>query len=253
MPLPTPLRPIHVSDVIERCNLVVCDLAPWDDESVNVVRALKDGQPLVSVLIYVPPTEAAARLLLSCPANAADSVLVQQHDSAEIVRLKRAIAELIDHATGTKLAVFMTRLIPYPPPEVKQFIATAIRQIRCGRCASSVTVNAISRQLRLSPRTLERIWSRRRLPAPKVFLDWLILLLVYYEARTSSAPVGTVARTLGLDGQRLYRLKKRLIPDEVGLRGLDRNQILDLSIMAFAAACGSSRQYSSDVKEALIG
>ena len=94
----------------------------------------------------------------------------------------------------------------------------------------------------VSPRTLERALRHGETLPPKELLDWIVLLFVYVAAADGNRSTGEIGRTIGLDSQRLYRLRHRLLPPRTrDYLGAGAGQV-DLVLLAFAERCGVSKQ-----------
>lgn len=77
---------------------------------------------------------------------------------------------------------------------------------------SPARVKDLARQQRVSVRTVEREARNLNLPSPKHLLDWVTLLYVHEIAEWSGTPYTAVAADFGLSGDRMYELRRRLLP-----------------------------------------
>ncbi len=245
--LPSPLQRTHVRH-LQRCAALIYDLAPWDDDAVEVVRYARRQHPPLPILLYAPHKPGAAQLVLECGAITGVSAHSQFKNSGELSRLRRETRNLLDRVSEQVLAQLVDLLIPGAPGEMRMFSRRLLMNLHVQQRRDWLTVGRVARQLRFSARTLERISAGARLPHPKEWLDWLVLLYVSFEAGCSGRWLATIARRIGLEPRHIYRLRRRLLPSEARAEAANTAQAFDLVFLAFATACGVPKARATALK-----
>lgn len=75
----------------------------------------------------------------------------------------------------------------------------------------ALTVSALSKDLGVERRTLERRWRLLHL-APKEFLDWITLVFAAHIAERHHLEISGAGELLGMDAKRVERCRLRLKP-----------------------------------------
>jgi hypothetical protein len=104
-----------------------------------------------------------------------------------------------------------------------------------------VRVGNVLPLLSLTPRVAERAFGEAGLPRPKRFADWLTLMLIALSAERGRTTLGEAARHYGYNPNEFYRLRQRVLPPALRDLPTGVTQAFDLTLLAFAEACGVSR------------
>ena len=248
---PVTAMPLQLYSTLSRSHSIdalIHDLHPWDFSSVGQMEAIRTRYPDLPILIYAPVRPGIADLLVRCahlPCLHAELQL--SADGHQPQRLRRLLRLLIDEVPSARLLRILETAVPNAPPRAWSFTSMALQDVHCGSRSERPTVRGLANRLGVSERTLERSWPRSVFPAPKEMLAWLVLLLVTFTAAASGASAARVAHSLGLDSQRLYRIRHRLLP--TGMRTSDFEAVL----LAFCERCrAQARNRSSNVRGQLM-
>lgn len=213
---------------------LIHDLAPWDISCVRQFERIRREYPDLPILFYAPARPGVAELLVRCARLSwLRAELQQSFCVQETHRVRDVLRSLREEEPRARLFRMIQTVAPGAPQRAWSFTQLALKNLRRCPPADRLTVVRLADRLGVSERTLERSWSRSVLPPPKEFLEWLTLLLVSLMAVSSGATVSRVARGLGIDSQRLYRLRLRLLPSH--LRSVPTN--FDTVFLAFAERC----------------
>lgn len=250
--LPSPLGR-HDACLLERCAAFIFDMAPWDASVAQLMEWLRESYPILPILLYTPHVPGAAELVLRCGSMHGVSAVSQFHQPTNTSELRRAIRDLLNCIDGLLFLQLIERVEPGIRNEVARFARFATQMLNTERSVTSLTVTQIAMRMRCSPRSLNRSWAQTSLPQPKEFLDWLLLLFVSFKALRSGVSMSKVARSVGLDSQRSYRIRKRLLSGVAELRISSPGQVFDVALLAFLERCGVQGSRAMNIRRQLIG
>jgi hypothetical protein len=217
---------------------LVYDLAPWDDTAMETVLRVRSDFPTMPIFLVVPSGERAAVLLARCAAlPCVHGVL---HGPGVVPRVRDGLQVLLANTPASVVGHVLLALFPELPERIAEYATCVIEGLEADRDA--VRVGELLPTLALTPRVAERTFSQAGLPTPKRLADWLTLMLIAMTAERGQTTLADAARHLGYNSNDFYRLRHRVLPP--GLQGIETHatQALDLTLLAFAEACGISRE-----------
>ena len=192
---------------------LVYDFAPWTDAAGAFLRRLR-GFPTaltdLPVLLYAPQRAEIGQLLVEAGRLSMVWGELQLESLEEVRRLRRAIREILAVTPAAVVFRLMMFHLPDLPVDVVHFCRAACGALAAGR-GGTLTVSALSKDLGVDRRTLERRWRLFHL-APKEFLDWITLVFAAYIAERHDLEFYDAGDLLGMDAKRLQRCRLRLKP-----------------------------------------
>jgi hypothetical protein len=216
---------------------LVYDLAPWDESALEAVHGVRRDFPALPIFLVVPSRETAAELLLQC--GTLPCVHGVLHGPSSHERVKDGVIALLATAPTTVLRKIVLALFPGIPERGTDYVARVVDGLQEER--DSVRVGDLLPALSLTPRIAERAFAEAGLPRPKRLADWLTLLLIALTAERGLISLGEAARHYGYDPNEYYRLRQRVLPPALRDLPAGAPQAFDLTLLAFAEACGVSR------------
>ena len=185
---------------------MIHDLCPWDrSESARLCRSARDAG--VPVLLYLPATGAAFASLPHHELGSGTRIQVQSRDGKSLDHLREATAAAMEEVPRVRVTDLLRRRYPNIGSTGILFGYRALSLLALGQRPS---VGMIAAALRVSPRTLERRMNTEGLPPPKSLLDWLTHEHLRCVSDCQGVSIARAATAIGLGGNDLYRLKKRL-------------------------------------------
>lgn len=233
-------------------SVLVYDLAPWDETAIAILKDLRRRLPALPVLLYVPSLPGVASLLVACGTLGGVEAELQRDEPQDVLRVRAKLRKLIASTPGYQVVQMFRGLAPTMPRHAVSYVRWVVGRLSEESDCSALTVAAAARDLALSERTLERAVRRSRWPPPKELLDWIILLFVYLTAATGGRGAGSVCRSLGLDAQRLYRIRGRLLPKTTRVALRSPAGHIELVLLEFASRCRGSRRPAEQVARASV-
>jgi len=191
--------------------VLVYDFAPWTDAARAFLRRLRGfptGRPDIPVVLYVPQRAEAAQLLVEAGRLSMVWGELQLDTVDDVRRLRRAIRRILEVTPAAVVFRLMMFHLPDLPADVVHFCRLACGALAAAR-GGTLTVSALSKDLGVERRTLERRWHQFHL-APKEFLDWIVQVFAAYMAERYSREIDDTAEILGVNAQRLRRCRVRL-------------------------------------------
>ncbi len=228
--LTSPLTPARYSALI-------CDLAPWNQGALDSFSMFRRQQPGLPVLLYVPSSAAATSLVPECAKMPDIRIQFQSTARDALPFLRKNVRWLLRSNPVSYLINLITFMLDQTPEPIVRYMGDVLHESAGGR---TTTVRSGAAALGLTRRTLERYLEDAGLPPPKELLDWLRLLYISYTAECSGLSIAVVARGMGLNSNRLYRLKRRLL-DRVRIAGLDPIPTFRQVTLGLADRCGVPR------------
>ena len=231
--------------------LWVYDLAPWNDVALHLLRCVTTSHPAVPVLLFVPTRTDVASLLVRCGSAPCLTAEFQLRDREQVIRLRAAMRDLVRNAPGEVIGSTIVSLMP-PDPNVARFCRQAVAHLCYSKDQGALTVYSVSHDLHVGVRTLERACGDASLPPPKEMLDWITLLVAAYTAAATQTRTCRVAAYLGVDSQKLWRLRHRLLAPaflrEPGTSVREFERVL----LGFADRCGIARERANELAAHLV-
>jgi len=221
---------------------LIHDLNPWDLTGVAQVEAVRQEHPDLPILLYAPGRVGVVNLLLRCarlPGVRAE--LQQPLGPQETERLRQVLRALLDERPRARILRMLQTVAPNAPARAWTFTELALQRLGKDLGPGPLTVQLLARNLGVSQRTLERSWHGSVLPPPKELLEWLALLLAAINAASAGTTVARAARALGIDSQRLYRLRRRLLPPPLRVVFPPRHEEFEAAFLAFVERCRGSQ------------
>jgi len=210
--LPYPLQRIH-SQFLGGCAGLVFDLAPWNRSAVELVQWLRSERPFIPILLYPPHVPGVDELILACGAVHGVSAHSQFDTPKVLPTLRHAIRRLPDCTAGLIVSAVVSRAVRKESRYVLDFVRTSIHMLQTQQDVRSLRIEHLALKMRTSTRSLHRVWQPAPFPQPKELLSWVVLAYVSFLASYEHVPVSSIAVAIGMDRQRLYRLRKRLLPE----------------------------------------
>jgi hypothetical protein len=192
-------------------DLFVYDLTPFDATAWDFLGRLRACVPGLPVLLYPPARRGVGPLILRCARIPLIEVELQT-DPPSTPALRAAIRRALHAAPAAQVLRVMSTVLPGRPPFVTRFLSTVLFGLQARRFSGVPRLTEIARAMATSRRSLERSWKANALSSPKELLDWATLLLATHTGATTGIRTAAAARAMGLDGQHLYRLRRRLLP-----------------------------------------
>ncbi len=159
--------------------------------------------------------------------------------------------DLVRNAPGEVIGSTIVSLMP-PDPNVARFCRQAVAHLCYSKDQGALTVCSVSHDLHVGVRTLERACGDASLPPPKEMLDWITLLVAAYTAAATQTRTCRVAACLGVDSQKLWRLRHRLLAPaflrEPGTSVREFERVL----LGFADRCGIARERANELAAHLV-
>lgn len=228
--LTSPLAPTPYSALI-------CDLAPWNQDALDSFSMFRSQKPGLPVLLYMPSSAAATSLVPECAKMPDIRIQFQSTARDALPFLRKNVRWLLRSSPVSHLMNLITFMLDQTPEPIGQYMGYLLHESAAGR---TTTVRSGAAALGLTRRTLERYLADAELPPPKELLDWLRLLYISYTAECSALSITVAARNMGLNSNRFYRLKRRLL-DRVQIAGVDPIPTFRQVTLGLADRCGVPR------------
>jgi hypothetical protein len=222
---------------IQRCAALIHDMEPYDETALITICRVRERYPTLPVLLYLPDRPDISSLVHAASELRCVSA-VAQSDRFGVLRLTEFLGNQLWSLPSEHLAQLVRLLFVRLPSRVEAFIDLAIKRLGRNAARDVVTVKGLSRELGLSLRALERECSGSSLPRPKELLDWLTLLFIMYAAGRNQVSSAISARVAGVDAQRLYRLRHRLLRGCISSSRHWVDQEFSVCLLAFIERCG---------------
>ena len=249
--LPTPLRQRH-AHMLSGCSALILDLAPWDDSAIEIIRWLRRQRPVLPILLYTPHIPDVTKLVLEC--GSLHGIFAHSQFDSPLTRstLQREVRALLESPAGLLLAELVERIVWGVKKEVLEFIRLAIRTLQVERDCELLKVEELAIRVGISTRSLNRIWRPTPFPRPKEMLDWLAMLFVSFEAARAQVPMSRIAAIVGIDPQRWYRIRRRLMAIDLRRMRLNMDEGFDMTLLAFLDRCGVHESDAVAMKDCLM-
>lgn len=236
-------NPVHISPIrLAKVPLtgsdfttIIYDLAPWTDDVVPLVRALRHAYRTVPLLLYAPPTPTISTLLEHCGDRDGLKVMLQSTRRDEIRGVRENIAWLLAARHAELVCYLVELLITDLPSRPRDYIRETLACLIDLEKRRLFSVRSISAELSVPKRTIQRDFDSAGLPSPKAIMDWLTLMFLALAADSSGRPITSVANDFGAAGYQVRRLRNRLL--HLDRRSVRAAQSFDLVFLAFAEAC----------------
>jgi hypothetical protein len=218
---------------------LIYDLHPWDERALQVVQRVTRGPHPTPLLLY-PPTQAqtVGTLLVRAGATGGEVVaLFQQQGAGEVDRLRHSVRALVQTAPRIHLLAAVRECVPGIPPVIDDYTHALFERLNSGENRVDLSVPSIASQVPSTVRSLERSCKAAGLPTPKELSNWMLLIWLAYQAKRTGKPIPAVARRFGVNANKLYRLRRRLLRDACGITGDSSVQGFDEIVEAFRTRC----------------
>ncbi|HEY2825445.1 MAG TPA: hypothetical protein VGI83_07875 [Gemmatimonadales bacterium] len=217
---------------------LVYDMAPWDDRAMAALVDVRASFPTLPIFLVVPTGVRSASLLARGVALPCVHGIV--YASGAGPRVKEGLQVLLASGPAAVVGQILRALFPRLPDRVADYVGYVINRLEDGR--NAVRVSDLLPLLSVTPRVAERAFAQAGLPTPKRLADWLTLMVIALSAERGRSTLAEAARLFGYNANDFYRLRHRVLPPSVG--GLDAHatQAFDITLLAFAEACGISRE-----------
>ncbi|MFQ5703306.1 MAG: hypothetical protein ACE5HT_04715 [Gemmatimonadales bacterium] len=234
-------RPVHISPIgLARVPLagsdfatVIYDLAPWTDEVVPLVRALRRAYRTLSLLLYAPPIPSVPVLTYRCSGLRAVKTLLQSASSSEPETVRDGVAWLMAARHAEVVCHFVELLIPDLPARARDCMRRTLDHLVDPGRLHIPSVHSIATQLGVPERTLQRNFESAGLPSPKAVMDWITLMFLTLAAESNGRSMSAVAGEFGIDRYTVRRLRQRLLHVDNGSGPGGFN----FAFLGFAEAC----------------
>ena len=218
---------------------LIYDLAPWDERALARIDHLRSLRPELPLLLYLPPVSPAVSLVPSCGRLTNVRLRMQERHGDGVKGLQQDVRWLLRSVPVREIMTQVADALPEVSSLTTLFSHHVLRRLSVKRRA---TVTSAARALGLSKRTLERRMRNDRLPPPKEIIDWLTILHVSLIAARSSLSVSRVARSIQMNPNDLYRIKKRLADRTPRGRLACSSDLYSTTLAAFAGRCRALRE-----------
>ena len=202
---------------------LVYDLAPWNDEALKFLRRMRAKRLPVTdlpVLVYAPSRAEVGRLLVDAGHLPMVWGELQFAEGSDVARLRRSIRQMLAVTPAAVVLQLLKVYAPQLPALVLQFSQAACGRLAAGK-GDTLTVSFIASALNADRRTLERRWRSWNLPAPKEFLDWVVVLYAAYLSERHRISFDDTNRLMGMSSERLRRCRFRLRPRPLVEKGVE--------------------------------
>lgn len=217
---------------------LVYDLAPWDTTATAAVIGVRQDFRTIPIFLIVPSHPLAAELLLQC--GALPCVHGVLHSPATAARVREGVEMLLAHAPTKLVSHLLRALFPGIPEHVTTYAMQVVEELEEERDA--VRVGRLFDALSITARVAERAFSQAELPSPKRLADWVTMLVIAMAAERGRSTLADAARYYGYNSNEFYRLRQRLLPTDLQTLEARASQAFDLTLLAFADACGVPRE-----------
>lgn len=240
-----PDRLVYEADVLGRLSGIVWDAEPLSALAMAVVRHVRAAQPALPILLYVEPRRDTLAFRQVAGEIPGVTVRVQSRDRREAGTLRSFLLKWLATAPAPSVDRMLGAVLPRRPAGLTE-LARAVLERLSREAAGIPAVDRVAAQLGISTGTLRMRCLAAEVPAPEELAAWITLLFVVSVAQWSGASAGSVAAACGLSGERFAALRRELVP--VAITDAARpQQVLDLTLLAFAARCRSSAVPVSEV------
>lgn len=191
---------------------LIYDLHPVGEPTLRRFLSLKRRVQYLPAILYPSPAPGVATLL-GVRARMPFVLTELQSGAGDAARLQRGLRFLIANAPFQRFWMFVRRPLSLSTADTQRFARELVRRLRSGASSRDTAVDAVARAVGTTSRTLERHSVGSPL-GPRELRDWMMLLLAEYLRGDNS--LAKSGKGLGIDPQRLYRIKQRLIRDHEG-------------------------------------
>ena len=224
------------------CDAILYDLSPWTQTAITTVMRLRAKRPLLPILLYPPLDRDAFPIAVSCGSIRGVNVLLQQEDGSTFDDLRSSLRMLLDRASLGTLERLVALLVKDQPEIVRRFCSSTLQIVSNRSLGRSISVDAIAVDLKRSRRTIDRLFQRDGAMPPKSLLDWVLLLCVSFRASQFGLSFTAAAKASGIDRQRIYRTRQRLLSGQPLITSQDANATFIAVFVAFANLMGVSEK-----------
>ncbi len=200
-------------DLLDQVDVVIYDLHPWDESALRMVERMAAQHPEVPLLLY-PPAHIPGVGALLVRAGALGAELFAEFQVANHVDLQRfhqSLHTLFQSAPRARLKATVTESLQHIPPIVQGYVGAVIDMLFEGNGKADVSVSRVAHRVRSTTRTLERACEKASLPTPKELCSWMVLIRLADLARRGRIPMSVAAKRCGVNTNKLYRLRRRLL------------------------------------------
>jgi hypothetical protein len=222
---------------------MVYDLEPRDGRTADVIQQFRENTPAGPILLYTSPAHDIGPFLERHILY--DLVLVSLQCSTgvcETGRLREDLRRLVAEIPRHRLIKMMSMAFPAMPQCMMECARETIQWLCTPKSLPQMTTQAIAHKMGVTPRTLERSVSNPQFPKPKELINWVTLLYVTLIARCENVSPGLAGHRMGLSGNALCRIRKRLLSDDESVLwkcdGKDPAAKFPLVFQAFVKRCG---------------
>ncbi len=188
---------------------LVYDLSPWTATSAATLIGLIDSRPEAKILLYVPVRADALEMVSRFAGMGHVCTKVENSSVATFGLLCGLVGYVASGGADALCERAVNEAIPELTPNMRNLVRVAAANVARPTSRGAPNVDMLARELGVSPRTLVRRFTGVGLPAPKEFLDWMLLLQVADKTAREGGPALHAARTLGCNANAFYRIKKR--------------------------------------------
>ncbi|GBD33062.1 hypothetical protein HRbin33_02041 [bacterium HR33] len=217
--------------------MLVYDLSPFDERALGALEAFRRHHPAAVVMFYVPIRSGIEPLLVRALARPGSWLKFQLPAAYERSLVCEALQQALRMTPGLRVRQALQPLEGSLRPPYRRLIEQVLAELELGRLPRLKCL-AVAGDGFPTIRTLERAAIESGLPSPKKICMWLTLLFVEFASAGLGVPAARVARSVGLDSNAWYRLRRRLIGGFSGSSPRCDSQA-DLVARAFLNACGA--------------
>ena len=214
---------------------LVYDLHPWTPAAAATLMNIIETNPALRILLYVPVRADGLEMLPRFGGLDRVCSKVQNFSVATFGLLCGFIRFVNTGHVCPGCERVVTTAMPHLTQNMRSVLRVATAKVTSAKSHSAHRVLSLARDLHISSRTLTRRFMHGGLPPPKEFLDWMLLMHVAERAAREGRPAASVARQLGYDTNRFYRVKKR----RLGLAAGGTHLAADLVRELFLERCRS--------------
>ena len=201
---------------LDQVDVVIYDLHPWDESALRLVETFAARHPEVPLMLY-PPTHiqgVGALLVRAGALGAGLSAEFQGANRGDLQRFRRSLRMLLQSAPRAKLQATVAESLRHTPAIVQVYVGAVIDMLFEGNGKADISVSRVARRVHSTTRTIERACERASLPTPKTLGSWMVLIHLADLARRARVPMPVAAKRCGVNTNKLYRLRSRLLRHE---------------------------------------
>ena len=198
---------------LDQVDVVIYDLHPWDESALRMVERMAAQHLEVPLLLY-PPAHIPGVGALLVRAGALGAELFAEFQGAnhrDLQRFRQSLHTLFQAAPRRRLKATVAEPLQRTPAIVQGYVEVVIDMLFEGNAKAHVSVDRVARRVRSTIRTLERACEKASLPTPKELSSWMVLIRLADRARRAGVPMPVAAKRCGVNTNKLYRLRRRLL------------------------------------------